>query len=1297
MADPRIEWLGTKVVEILEVEKGLWDDLVKSNEAFSNDAKDFFEKGQQKQTLFIYNAVQVETHEEEVFEPNPAYDAPAGGEDGAKHMTEPNPTPKAIRKVVTTHSEKSVLTYSIGSFEQPGDTAACWFTRNSDAKITDASAMAASLSTGCLNGRFLLDLKVLLQNLVMPMLDTEGPSGADASDGQKSKSAVGLSASNVEEISAASSRFLVHVSQAANQVYGNVNIKLPPIDLDDLNDPHKKNQLVSLLLQHMEEWSGIIRNILEDESKRQRTTSHPMAEIEFWRDRSSKVSTLYEQLQLPAVQKAVNALNSMTITSSDAERITSHFHEQYGELSRMHVEAKDNVKFLTTLERHFKNLHSGSMNTIVETLPSLLNAIRMVWIISRYFNTDEYMEPLMKRIADQVADKVEETINVQTIFDYEPQKAMQIISDGKAALDKWKTTYMDTRDRIEESGTDHRWEFDRPKLFKKTEYMSKICHDLYEIAHVLDQFYKFLGPELKEFTGDSHGIDQLLDSVRSLTSGFKTIPQVFEDRFRNTWDTFFANFKEQVEKIEKKATAFLDKSFQKLRRAEGAFQLLRKFKNIESRDKINKKMNEKFVDILTQYNHEVCRMRALFKKGVEMPPISKNSPPVSGSIMWARSIFHRVKRPVLSFKTMPNLLESQQGQDACRDYVDLGKEILAYEQSQFDGWIANAEKIAEDALKLNILRQEGHKYFVNFSPELTLLVREAKYLDQMGGFELPHVVLNVALQQDKYQEFSVQLQVLLDSYSAVVDDLTPVQKKLLAKQIQKLEKCLKPGLSPLNWNSLGILEFIEDCQKGVSEFRSVRDQVEKSEERIDALIVSIEKAQLVRDFDWTRADVMDIQELSEYFEKHRAAVVKDLVTKYEWMSPLLIKVEETTVGTKSGCAPSMFEYYHYWERKVFNAIQTMIASALSSFQVLLAPQGPEGLQKPPLFKWRMSFSPGSDNGVEMTSTAAFASKTSALHNIEKNIVTSSKNFIRWMNGTCRIDAALKDATEEMQEKIPCNFYYDIERSAANIEIKRQIMHNMQTVLKEIKAMEAGLITKHSFIFSSKAMADSDKLTAFSRDEGSSSSAQAPTLAKFESWITFGRDLASQVAFLPTERDIGFVRVDCSAVIQGIQARAMEVSNSYGKVLNSIAHKDLSATQDKINDLTLLMEDQPKDLESLKKVLQGIAIVRSTSMEQELKILDIQEQYRTLAMFTIEDASASSHQASEALLGEWKDLKDKALTKDKRMLSRKGYSRVTIHLWQTNNDPQMLPWTYEFFTVDIAYHTLDDAASKTNGT
>lgn len=35
------------------------------------------------------------------------------------------------------------------------------------------------------------------------------------------------------------------------------------------------------------------------------------------------------------------------------------------ELSKLYVEAKDNVKFLATLERHFKNISSGNLTVSV--------------------------------------------------------------------------------------------------------------------------------------------------------------------------------------------------------------------------------------------------------------------------------------------------------------------------------------------------------------------------------------------------------------------------------------------------------------------------------------------------------------------------------------------------------------------------------------------------------------------------------------------------------------------------------------------------------------------------------------------------------------------------------------------------------------------------------------------------------------------------------------------------------------------------------------------------------------------
>jgi hypothetical protein len=48
------------------------------------------------------------------------------------------------------------------------------------------------------------------------------------------------------------------------------------------------------------------------------------------------------------------------------------------ELSKLAGEARDNVKFLATLERHFKSISSGPLAGIADTLPPLMNALRMV-------------------------------------------------------------------------------------------------------------------------------------------------------------------------------------------------------------------------------------------------------------------------------------------------------------------------------------------------------------------------------------------------------------------------------------------------------------------------------------------------------------------------------------------------------------------------------------------------------------------------------------------------------------------------------------------------------------------------------------------------------------------------------------------------------------------------------------------------------------------------------------------------------------------------------------------------------
>jgi len=76
----------------------------------------------------------------------------------------------------------------------------------------------------------------------------------------------------------------------------------------------------------------------------------PLAEIDYWRERNAAVSALYEQLKAPRVQRFMEIYS----------KIDYSFEYLREDLGTFYAEAKDNVKFLSTLERHFKNVTHGA-------------------------------------------------------------------------------------------------------------------------------------------------------------------------------------------------------------------------------------------------------------------------------------------------------------------------------------------------------------------------------------------------------------------------------------------------------------------------------------------------------------------------------------------------------------------------------------------------------------------------------------------------------------------------------------------------------------------------------------------------------------------------------------------------------------------------------------------------------------------------------------------------------------------------------------------------------------------------
>ncbi len=197
--------------------------------------------------------------------------------------------------------------------------------------------------------------------------------------------------------------------------------------------------------------------------------------------------------------------------------------------------------------------------------------------------------------------------------------------------------------------------------------MAKVCTTLKE-------FYSLLGNDLKAVTGDADSIDEQKNKIITEVAKLESfVYDVFIPDHYEEWKELYKAFEDAMRQSDSSCVFLIDSSFTKLKSSEGAFDLLNKFKDIKTRKSIEDQLDNKYIDVLLNYKKEVAEMEQLFIKGKDKPTISKNMPPKSGAIAWARSIMGRIKRPIYKFKTKAGLLQTEIGKDVTLKYISLAK------------------------------------------------------------------------------------------------------------------------------------------------------------------------------------------------------------------------------------------------------------------------------------------------------------------------------------------------------------------------------------------------------------------------------------------------------------------------------------------------------------------------------------------------------------------------------------------------------------------------------------------------
>ena len=139
------------------------------------------------------------------------------------------------------------------------------------------------------------------------------------------------------------------------------------------------------------------------------------------------------------------------------------------------------MKYLFTLEKFLEPLYKGSPSSVIDTLPPLMNSIKMIHTIARYYNTKERMTNLFVKITNQMI-----TCCRKHILDGQVDKDASLLWDNDAKSlcekldiclklnDSYQEHYRLTKDKLLTMPKGKQFDFSESAIFGKLEKLYSI-------------------------------------------------------------------------------------------------------------------------------------------------------------------------------------------------------------------------------------------------------------------------------------------------------------------------------------------------------------------------------------------------------------------------------------------------------------------------------------------------------------------------------------------------------------------------------------------------------------------------------------------------------------------------------------------------------------------------------------------------------------------------------------------------------------------------------------------------------
>ncbi|XP_031342975.1 dynein heavy chain 8, axonemal-like [Photinus pyralis] len=554
----------------------------------------------------------------------------------------------------------------------------------------------------------------------------------------------------------------------------------------------------------------------------------PVVEIEYWRRQLAKFTSV---LKFTATE---NCEFYIRLISKARSRYVKSWKSLDDKVIEARNECLDNVKYLYTLETYYEPLYRCDPTKIPAHLAGLLNAIRLIYTTSRYYNNTSSITAILVKISNQIIIMCRNYINCNGTKTIWVQKKTDVIDKIKVCLDLYLRYYQCFK-RIQ-------------KDMEDSGEQPFVCSEIYVFGK-LETFKKRLERITEVFTVtvkysilESSTIEGIGEFASRFSEFYKNVSTKKYDALNHRQDMFdedYTEFKKNVAKIEWDLEEFVGNSLEKMVDVDNVVRLLVRFEKL---DLPCLHLDDRYLEAIEMFQSEIEELRDHYNEERQNPHLPWNVPPVSGRIMWIRQLYTRIEEPMNKFKEKLKVMRHRKVQKCIQMFNSLSCVFVHYEQLYHKAWFKHIPQVRGVlGAPILITNNKTRRFVVNFDPYIVEAIRETEYIQKLD-LPVPDVAQILVFCKNKILHAYEVVKQLVEKNNTMRRDMPKLFIPLLKSQLLKMQVVFMPALSTITWTSMRIPDFCKNVTETLEIVQMfLKEVTDIKEARIDEVFAQIAK------------------------------------------------------------------------------------------------------------------------------------------------------------------------------------------------------------------------------------------------------------------------------------------------------------------------------------------------------------------------------------------------------------------------------------------------------------------------